>query len=51
MSATIEVDKFVNYFDKKAPVMSIPGRIFEVELYYTPIPVDDYVEASIKTAV
>lgn len=51
MSATIEVDKFVNYFNKKAPLMTIPGRIHEVELYYTPQPVEDYVEASVKTAI
>ena len=51
MSATIEVQKFVDYFDKQAPVLTIPGRIFEVELYYTPLPVDDYLDATIKTAI
>ena len=26
MSATIEIEKFVDYFDNKAPLMDIKGR-------------------------
>ncbi len=51
MSATIEVDKFVNYFDKKSPVLSIPGRQYPVDIFYTPKAEEDYLEAAIKTAV
>lgn len=30
MSATIEVEKFVKYFDYKAPVLQIHGRMYPV---------------------
>ncbi len=36
MSATIEVEKFVKYFNQKAPVLSIKGRMYPVELFYLP---------------
>lgn len=51
MSATIEVERFVNYFDKSAPVLEIPGRQHPVDLYYTAKPEEDYLSAAIKTAV
>ena len=51
MSATIEVKKFVNYFNNQAPLITIPGRLHEVDLYYTPKPIEDYLESAIKTAV
>lgn len=50
MSATIEIERFVNYFDKKAPVLTIPGRQHPVEVYYTPRPEEDYLSAAIKTS-
>ena len=34
-SATLETDKFSNYFDN-APVISIPGRNYPVRIYYRP---------------
>ena len=51
MSATIEVDRFVKYFEEQVPVLSIPGRCFPVEIYYTKEAEEDYVEASIRTVV
>ena len=51
MSATIEVDRFVKYFEEEVPVLSIPGRCFPVEIYYTPEPEEDYLEAAVRTAV
>jgi pre-mRNA-splicing factor ATP-dependent RNA helicase DHX15/PRP43 len=51
MSATIEVDRFVKYFEEQVPVLSIPGRCFPVEIYYTREPEEDYLEAAIRTAV
>lgn len=50
MSATIEIERFVTYFEKKAPVLTIPGRQHPVEVYYTPRPEEDYLSAAIKTA-
>ncbi|KAI0562305.1 pre-mRNA-splicing factor ATP-dependent RNA helicase DHX16 [Gracilaria domingensis] len=44
-SATMDTAKFSSYFDD-APVYSIPGRRYEVDLYYTKTPEPDYVEAS-----
>ncbi len=51
MSATIEIQKFVKYFDNKAPVLSIKGRMYPVEIFYLPQAEPDYVEACIRTAV
>jgi len=39
-----------NYFDK-APLMSVPGRTHPVEIFYTPEPERDYLEAAIRTVV
>ncbi|TMW64485.1 hypothetical protein Poli38472_011365 [Pythium oligandrum] len=50
MSATLDAKKFQDYFDK-APLICIPGRTFPVEIFYTPEPERDYVEAAIRTAV
>jgi pre-mRNA-splicing factor ATP-dependent RNA helicase DHX15/PRP43 len=51
MSATIEIDRFVNYFEEQVPVLSIPGRCFPVEIYYTREPEEDYLKAAVRTAV
>ena len=42
--------KFQDYFDK-APLLTIPGRTFPVEIFYTPEPERDYLEAAIRTTV
>ncbi|XP_011410574.2 PREDICTED: pre-mRNA-splicing factor ATP-dependent RNA helicase DHX15-like [Amphimedon queenslandica] len=50
MSATLDAGKFQTYFDD-APLISIPGRTHPVEIFYTPEPERDYLEASIRTVV
>jgi pre-mRNA-splicing factor ATP-dependent RNA helicase DHX15/PRP43 len=50
MSATLDAQKFQDYFDG-APLMKVPGRTFPVEIFYTPEPERDYVEAAIRTVV
>lgn len=47
MSATIEIEKFQKYFNFKAPLLSIKGRMFPVDIFYLPQAEPDYVEASI----
>jgi len=50
MSATLDAGKFQSYFDN-APLMSVPGRTFPVEIFYTPEPERDYLEAAIRTVI
>jgi pre-mRNA-splicing factor ATP-dependent RNA helicase DHX15/PRP43 len=50
MSATLDAAKFQKYFDG-APLLEVPGRIFPVEIFYTPEPERDYLEAAIRTVV
>ena len=50
MSATLDAGKFQDYFDK-CPLMTIPGRTHPVEIFYTPEPERDYLEAAIRTVV
>ncbi|XP_078357510.1 ATP-dependent RNA helicase DHX15-like [Oculina patagonica] len=50
MSATLDAGKFQDYFDN-APLMTIPGRTHPVEIFYTPEPERDYLEAAIRTVV
>lgn len=50
MSATLDAGKFQDYFDG-APLLTIPGRTFPVEIFYTPEPEKDYLEAAIRTVV
>ena len=50
MSATLDAGKFQNYFDG-APLIKIPGRTFPVEVFYTPEPEKDYVQAAIRTVL
>mmetsp|Transcript_14507 Transcript_14507/g.12314 ORF Transcript_14507/g.12314 Transcript_14507/m.12314 type:complete len:143 (+) Transcript_14507:229-657(+) len=50
MSATMDAEKFQEYFDE-APLLDIPGRVFPVEIFYTPEPERDYLEAVVRTAV
>lgn len=48
MSATLDAGKFQQYFDN-APLMNVPGRTHPVEIFYTPEPEKDYLEAAIRT--
>ncbi|KAI9339719.1 P-loop containing nucleoside triphosphate hydrolase protein [Pilaira anomala] len=50
MSATLDAGKFQKYFDD-APLLAVPGRTFPVEIFYTPEPERDYLEAAIRTAL
>ena len=50
MSATQDAAKFQKYF-QDAPLLKVPGRTHPVEIFYTPEPERDYVEAAVRTAV
>ncbi|BFY97340.1 hypothetical protein BsWGS_00380 [Bradybaena similaris] len=50
MSATLDAGKFQTYFDN-APLMAVPGRTHPVEIFYTPEPERDYLEAAIRTVI
>eukprot|EP01105_Mastigella_eilhardi_P021513 TRINITY_DN5214_c0_g1_i2.p1 TRINITY_DN5214_c0_g1~~TRINITY_DN5214_c0_g1_i2.p1 ORF type:complete len:640 (+),score=177.02 TRINITY_DN5214_c0_g1_i2:435-2354(+) len=50
MSATLDAGKFQKYFDG-APILNVPGRLHPVEIFYTPEPEADYLEAAIRTAL
>ncbi|KAL8437339.1 hypothetical protein Efla_004297 [Eimeria flavescens] len=50
MSATLDAGKFQKYFDG-APILNVPGRMHPVEIYYTPKPEKNYLEACIRTAL
>ena len=50
MSATLDSDKFQTYFSS-APLIKVPGRTYPVEIFYTPEPEKDYLEAAIRTAL
>ncbi|KAJ9600679.1 hypothetical protein L9F63_026181 [Diploptera punctata] len=47
MSATLDAGKFQQYFEH-APLMNVPGRTHPVEIFYTPEPERDYLEAAIR---
>eukprot|EP01054_Gregarina_sp_Poly1_P004030 Gregarina_sp_Poly_1__4029@NODE_221_length_11248_cov_177_758072_g195_i0_p1_GENE_NODE_221_length_11248_cov_177_758072_g195_i0NODE_221_length_11248_cov_177_758072_g195_i0_p1_ORF_typecomplete_len860_score136_82Flavi_DEAD/PF07652_14/1_2e27HA2/PF04408_23/1_4e26OB_NTP_bind/PF07717_16/5_7e19DEAD/PF00270_29/1_3e14DEAD/PF00270_29/4_1e03Helicase_C/PF00271_31/7_5e13AAA_19/PF13245_6/2_1e03AAA_19/PF13245_6/1_8e08AAA_22/PF13401_6/2e07AAA_22/PF13401_6/5_1e03ResIII/PF04851_15/1_2e05Herpes_ori_bp/PF02399_15/7_3e0 len=47
-SATLEAEKFSRYFDD-APIFKIPGRKFEVAIYYTKQPEANYIDASVAS--
>jgi pre-mRNA-splicing factor ATP-dependent RNA helicase DHX15/PRP43 len=48
MSATLDASKFQKYFNG-APLLSVSGRMFPVQVFYSPKPENDYVEAAIRT--
>ncbi|RAQ53856.1 pre-mRNA-splicing factor ATP-dependent RNA helicase PRP43 [Aspergillus flavus] len=50
MSATLDAQKFQRYFNN-APLLAVPGRTHPVEIFYTPEPEQDYVEAAIRTVL
>jgi len=49
-SATLNVEKFSEYF-YQAPIFTIPGRTFEVEVLYSKEPETDYLDASLITVM
>ena len=50
-SATMDADKFADFFGGNCPTFTIPGRTFPVELFHARTPVEDYVDAAVKQAV
>lgn len=50
MSATLDAQKFQTYFNN-APLLAVPGRTHPVEIFYTPEPKRDYLEAAIRTVI
>lgn len=50
MSATLDAQKFQKYFNN-APLLAVPGRTHPVEIFYTPEPERDYVEAALRTVL
>ncbi|XP_011309601.1 probable pre-mRNA-splicing factor ATP-dependent RNA helicase mog-4 [Fopius arisanus] len=49
-SATLDASKFSAFFDG-APVFSIPGRRFPVDIYYTKAPEADYIDACVVSVL
>ncbi|CAL1293297.1 unnamed protein product [Larinioides sclopetarius] len=49
-SATLDAVKFSQYFFE-APIFTIPGRTYPVEILYTKEPESDYLDASINTVM
>ena len=50
MSATMDAERFQNYFEG-APLLDIPGRLFPVEIFFTPNSEKDYLVAAVRTVV
>lgn len=50
MSATLDAQKFQKYF-MNAPLLAVPGRTHPVEIFYTPEPERDYIEAALRTVL
>jgi len=50
MSATLDAARFQEYFGS-APLLKVPGRKFNVDVFYTPEPIKDYLEAAVKTVM
>jgi pre-mRNA-splicing factor ATP-dependent RNA helicase DHX15/PRP43 len=50
MSATLDAERFQKYFND-APLVKVPGRTFPVDIFYTPEPEKDYVEAALRTVL
>ena len=49
-SATLDAAKFSTYF-YEAPIFTIPGRMFPVEVFYAKEPESDYMDASLITVM
>mmetsp|Transcript_2661 Transcript_2661/g.9435 ORF Transcript_2661/g.9435 Transcript_2661/m.9435 type:complete len:726 (-) Transcript_2661:32-2209(-) len=49
-SATLDAGKFSEYFNK-CPILTVPGRLYDVEVLYTKEPETDYLDASLLTVM
>ena len=47
-SATLDAEKFSTYFDN-APILTVPGRTFPVEIHFARAPESDYFEPAMET--
>uniref|UniRef100_A0A1I7XAR3 RNA helicase n=1 Tax=Heterorhabditis bacteriophora TaxID=37862 RepID=A0A1I7XAR3_HETBA len=50
-SATMDAEKFANFFGGNCPTFTIPGRTFPVEIFHSRAPVEDYVDTAVKQAI
>jgi len=50
MSATLNAERFQQYFEG-SPLIDVPGRMFDVEVFYTDAPEKDYYAAVIRTVM
>ncbi|VDN33332.1 unnamed protein product, partial [Gongylonema pulchrum] len=50
-SATMDAEKFANFFGGHTPCFTIPGRTFPVEIFHARTPMEDYVDVAVKQAV
>lgn len=46
-SATMNAEKFSNFYGN-APIFTIPGRTFPVEIFHSKSPCEDYVDSAVK---
>ncbi|XP_063933776.1 probable pre-mRNA-splicing factor ATP-dependent RNA helicase mog-4 [Zophobas morio] len=49
-SATLDAEKFSDFFNS-APIYNIPGRMYNVDIYYTKDPEADYLDAVVVTVM
>ncbi|PRP76175.1 DEAH (Asp-Glu-Ala-His) box polypeptide 16-like [Planoprotostelium fungivorum] len=49
-SATLDAKKFSEFFDG-APILSVPGRRYPVDIFYTKAPEADYLDAAVVTTL
>ncbi|VDN52282.1 unnamed protein product [Dracunculus medinensis] len=50
-SATMDAEKFANFFGGHTPCFTIPGRTFPVDIFHSRTGLEDYVDAAVKQAV
>ena len=50
MSATLNAERFQQYFEG-SPLIDVPGRMFDVQVFYTDAPEKDYYQAVLKTVM
>lgn len=50
MSATLNCEQFQGYFNN-APVIKVPGRVYDVDVIYAKQPAPDYLVAAMDTVL
>ena len=51
MSATLEAQQFKDYFGEAAPLLTVSGRLFPVEINYLEDRADNYLDCAIQTVL